>query len=177
MSFTLVPAGKAETAKGDAKFFEFAAANCKAEDYPHLASTTVGTGDSKRQVPVVKISPASILVRQYLSVDDARESALSRGVTAERFEEVVLGLLNDAERNDGVKLVRSRVYEAKIVPVNADEFTTNVADEVNIFAVTEKGTREGAKAKLDKISEIAKANANDPQALAAAIMAALGIKA
>jgi hypothetical protein len=177
MSFTLVAAGKSETAKGEPKFFEFAASSVKAEDYPHLPSTSIGAGESKRNVPVIKISPASILVRQYLSVADAKASAISRGVTEERFDEVVLSLLNDAERNDTVKIVRARTTDAKILPTNAEELAKDAAEEVNIFAATERGAREGAKMKLDKLTELAKANANDPIALAAAIMAQLGIKA
>jgi len=176
MSFTLVPSGKGETAKGEAKFFEFAASSVKSEDYPHLPATAVGAGESKRNVPVVKISPASILVRQYLSVEDAKSSAVSRGITEDRFNEVVLTLINDAERNDTVKIVRARVSDAKILPPDVLDLAKDAAEEVNIFAATERGAREGAKVKLDKITELAKANANDPEAMAAAIMAALGLK-
>jgi len=177
MSFLLVPSGKAETAKGDAKFFEFAASNLKASDYPHLPSTRIGKGESAKDVPVVKISPASINVREYPSIADAKAHALSSGVSADRFEAVVLDLLNTAERNETVKIVRARVTDAKILPADLAEFVAEAADEVNIFAEIEKASgRESLKAKQEKALAIAEQFKNDPAALAAQLMALLGVK-
>jgi len=151
MSYNLVAAGSDKKANGDAKFFEFAAANLKAEDYPHLPSTSVGSGETKRSVPVVKISPASILVREYPSIADAEDFYVStKGVTLERFQEVVLSLLNKEERDEAVKISRTRVSEAKIID-NMESFYQNVADDVNICAEAEgKGGRESFKAKQEK---------------------------
>lgn len=175
MSFTLVASGKGETAKGEAKFFEFAATNLKAEDYPHLPATRYGKGESARDVPVVKISPTSILVREYVSLADARAAAELNGVTPQRFEEVVLSLINTAERNETVKVVRSRVTDAKVLPGDLAEFVRDAANEVNIFAEQERATREGAKQKIEKLTELAASLKNDPEALARAIMAQLGV--
>jgi hypothetical protein len=175
MSFTLVASGKAETAKGEAKYFEFAANNLKASDYPHLPSTKYGKGDAAKDVPVIKISPAAILVREYLSLADAKSAAEDSGITADRFEAVVLDLINTAERNETVRIVRSRVTDAKVLPSDLADFMRDAATEVNIFAEAERGTREGAKVKLEKITELAESLKNDPDALVRAIMAQLGI--
>jgi len=177
MSFTLVPSGKAETAKGEPKFFEFAANGLKAADYPHLPATRVGKGEAAKDVPVIKVSPASIQVREYLTIADAKNYAISQGVSEDRFEAVVLDLLNTAERNETVKIVRSRVTDAKLLPQDLNDFVKAAADEVNIFAEIEKaGGRESFKAKQEKALAIAEQFKNDPAAMAAELMALLGVK-
>ncbi len=176
MSVKLVASGKDMTAKGEPKFFEFAASNLKATDYPHLPSTTIGKGENAKTVPVVKISPASILVREYESVPQAREFAASKGISEERFDAVILTLLNDAERNDSVKLARTRVSDAKILPANLTELTNGIADEVNIFAEAEaKSGRESLKVKQDRAKELAVQYAGDPATLAAKLMEVFGV--
>lgn len=177
MSFNLVASGKAETAKGEPKYFEFAASNLKATDYPHLPSTRIGKGETAKDVPQIKISPASILVREYPSIADARATAKANGVSDERFEEVVLDLLNTAERDLTVKLVRTRVMDAKILPADLNEFVAAAADEINIFAEVEaKGGRESLKAKQEKAAALAQELSGDPAALAAKLMELLGVK-
>lgn len=176
MSFQLVASGKSETAKGEPKFFEFAASNLKASDYPHLPSTRIGKGDTAKDVPVVKISPASILVKEFSKIEDAREHVKTLGVTDEQFESGVLELINTAFRNDTVKVVRTRVSDAKILPANTDDLATDAANEVNPFAETEKSAgRVSLKATQEKAAQLAVQFAGDPAALAAHLMALLKV--
>jgi hypothetical protein len=176
--FNMVASGSAETAKGENKFFEFATPNLKSADYPHLESTTIGKGAAAKTVPVVKISPASILVREFPSIVDAKAWAIESGASADRFEEIVLDLLNTSFRNETVKIVRSRVTEAKLIPADVREFAEGAADEVNIFAETERaGGRESLKAKQEKAAVLASQLQADPAKLALELMALFGVKA
>ncbi len=176
MSFNLVASGAATTAKGDAKFYDFNASSLKAEDYPHLPSKTIGEGADAKSVPVVKVSPTNILVREYISLADAEASASEKGVSKERFNEVVLNLLNTEERNETVKAARSRVADLKLIPADIADITKDLYTEINIFAEAEaKAGRESLKAKQEKAAAVAQQMQGDPAGLAKALMDIFGV--
>jgi hypothetical protein len=176
MSYILVASGKGETAKGEAKFFEFTANNLKSSDYPHLPSKKIGDGENAKNVPVIKVSPTAILVREYSSIADARAHAESKGVSPTQFETAVLDLINTAERNETVRIVRSRVIDSKILPADLADFVRDAADEVNIFVETEKSSgRVSLKATQEKAAQIAEQYKDNPAQLATELMALLGL--
>lgn len=175
--FKLVASGPEKTAKGEPKFFAFAASNLKSEDYPHLESTEVLKDGNKVSVPVAKISPASIKVREYESLDGAKEFAISRGITEERFNQVILELLNQEERNDTIKVVRTRVTDAKVLPADPQDLAIGAEEEVNIFAENEtRAGRVSLKEKQEKAKELVAQFGDNKDALADQLLALFGVK-
>lgn len=154
--FNIVPSGTALKADGKTeKFFDFPAALLKSSDYPHLPKTSVGAGESKKDVPVVRVSPSTILVREYPSLADAKASAVEHGVSAERFEVVVLELLNKAERDSAVRVARSTIAELKQISADPSTILVDILKDVNIFAEA-SGGRESNKEKQTRAGELLK---------------------